>query len=428
MKKVLFMALKDIKLLVRDRQSFFMALFFPILYAGFFGTILSGFVGGEGTRPITVLLVDLDRTPESRRFVEQLSAAPELEIVEDELSAAREKVRTGRNAAYIALPAGFGEASASLFSGKPPTIQIGADPKRQAESGMLKGILMKYAAENQMLAYQDPGERKRQLAQAREMTASASPDIRDSLERMFAELDTLLAASDEAATEGSEGRGPFEGLYPLELESVPVMVESKGPRNYHDITFPQGIIWGIMVSAAGFGISLVLERRRGTLLRQQAAPINRAQILGGKALACFLTTLLLAAGVLLLGVVVFGLRPQSPGLLLLAVLSTALCFVGLMMLFSVLGKTEQSAGAIGWIALMLMAMLGGGMLPLFMMPGWLLTVSHVSPVKWSILAMEGAIWRGFSPGEMILPCAILAGFGALGFGIGVSALRWTADD
>ncbi len=98
-----------------------------------------------------------------------------------------------------------------------------------------------------------------------------------------------------------------------------------------------------------------------------------------------------------------------------------------MMLFSVLGKTEQSAGAIGWIALMLMAMLGGGMLPLFMMPSWLLKVSHISPVKWSILAMEGAIWRNFSPGEMVLPCLILLTFGALSFVLGVRALRWTFE-
>jgi ABC-2 type transport system permease protein len=42
--------------------------------------------------------------------------------------------------------------------------------------------------------------------------------------------------------------------------------------------------------------------------------------------------------------------------------------------------------------LMVMAMLGVGMLPLIFMPSWLRPFSHISPVKWSILALEGAVW------------------------------------
>jgi ABC-2 type transport system permease protein len=425
MKIILIMALKDIKLLMRDKMSLFFTFFFPLLYAGLFGTILSGQMEG-GTNAMTVLLVDQDRTEGSRTFVEQLAAAPELEIVEEELEAARERVRKGRNAAYILLPPGFGRASESLFSGNPPRLQIGVDPKRQAEEGMLKGILMKYAAENQIAAFQDPEKRTRHLALAREAAADAPPEVRESLERMFAEFEILMVAGDESPDD-SEKEAGFEGLYPLEVESVPVIVEREGPRNYYDISFPQGIIWGIMASAAGFAISLVVERRQGTLLRLQTAPVGRRRILGGKAAACFLTTIVIAGVLVLFALLVFGLRPQSPALLAMAVVSTALCFVGLMMLFSVLGKTEQSAGAIGWIALMIMAMLGGGMLPLFMMPGWLQTAGSLSPVKWAILAMEGAIWRQFSLAEMLVPCTILVGVGVVCFGIGAKAFRWSAE-
>jgi ABC-2 type transport system permease protein len=422
MKLILIMALKDIKLLMRDKMSLFFTFFFPLLYAGLFGTILSGQMEG-GTHAMTVLLVDQDQTEGSRTFVEQLALAQELEIVEAELETARESVRRGRNAAYIRLPPGFGRASESLFSGNPPRLQIGVDPKRQAEEGMLKGILMKYAAENQMAAFQDPEKRTRHLDLAREAAADAPPEVRESLERMFAEFEILMATSDEASEDPEEEAG-FEGLYPLEVESVPVIVEREGPRNYYDISFPQGIIWGIMASTAGFAISLVVERRQGTLVRLQTAPVGRRRILGGKAAACFLTTIVIAGVLVLLALLVFGLRPQSPAFLAMAVVSTALCFVGLMMLFSVLGKTEQSAGAIGWIALMIMAMLGGGMLPLFMMPGWLRTAGSVSPVKWAILAMEGAIWRQFSLAEMLVPCAILVGVGLVSFSVGAKAFRW----
>jgi len=63
----------------------------------------------------------------------------------------------------------------------------------------------------------------------------------------------------------------------------------------------------------------------------------------------------------------------------------------------------------------MMAMLGGGMVPLFAMPGWMQTASNVSPVKWGVLAIEGGIWRGFSMADMARPCGVLVAIGAAGF-------------
>jgi ABC-2 type transport system permease protein len=110
-------------------------------------------------------------------------------------------------------------------------------------------------------------------------------------------------------------------------------------------------------------------------------------------------------------------------LFVLAALCTLLCFVGLMMFICTLGRTEQSVGGAGWAILMIMAMLGGGMVPLAFMPSWLRSFSHISPVKWSIFALEGAIWRNFSLTEMISPCLILLAIGTAAFLLGVVMLR-----
>jgi ABC-2 type transport system permease protein len=162
-------------------------------------------------------------------------------------------------------------------------------------------------------------------------------------------------------------------------------------------------------------------------MRLQVAPISRAYILAGKATACFLTTLAVSTGLLFLGRVAFGVRPDSVALLALAVLSSCLAFVGIMMLLSVLGKTEEAASGIGWAVLLVLAMLGGGMIPYFIMPSWMRTLSSISPVKWSILAMEGAIWRRFSLAEMLLPCGILVAVGVAAFAVGVRAFGWNSD-
>ena len=53
-----------------------------------------------------------------------------------------------------------------------------------------------------------------------------------------------------------------------------------------------------------------------------------------------------------------------------------------------------------------MTMLGGGMIPQFVMPPWMLTVGNISPVKWAILGLEGAMWRNFT----LTRCCCRAGF------------------
>ena len=63
------------------------------------------------------------------------------------------------------------------------------------------------------------------------------------------------------------------------------------------------------------------------------------------------------------------------------------------------------------------------MIPLVAMPPWLLTLSNFSPFKWGIYSLEGAVWRGFSASDMVVPCAILVSIGALCFAVGVVIFR-----
>jgi ABC-2 type transport system permease protein len=255
------------------------------------------------------------------------------------------------------------------------------------------------------------------------------PDARANLEEFFTDLDRFLGDDSQMTQTDTAGTGggPGGGLQPLVVEKVDITVARRGPTSAYAISFPQGAIWGILAAAAAFGISIVVERTHGTLVRLQTAPISRTQILAGKALACFATTVVISVVLFSLARVVFGLRPGSVPLLALAIVSASIAFVGIMMLLSVLGKTEQSAGGIGWGILLVMSMIGGGMIPLFALPSWMLTVSHFSPVKWAILSMEGAVWRQFTLGEMMLPCGILWAVGVVCFLIGVRAFAWTTQ-
>jgi len=171
-----------------------------------------------------------------------------------------------------------------------------------------------------------------------------------------------------------------------------------------------------------FGISMVTERTHGTLVRLRMAPLTRAQILGGKALSCFLSIMFVE--LILFGVAFsLGVRPVSMPILALAGVSAAICFVGFMMLVASLGKTEQTASGAAWAILMPLSMFGGAMVPTFVMPEWMQSIGRISPIRWAMLAIEGGVWRDFSIAEMALPCGILIGVGLACFALGTRALR-----
>lgn len=431
MKKILALAGKDLRLLVRDKTGFFFVFFFPLLFAIFFGVIFSG--GGEESHPIPIALVDEDSTAGSQKFVRTLSETAELGILQTSRDEATSLVRRGKKAAYVVLKKGFGEAKERMFWGEPAEIEIGLDPVRKAEAGMLQGVLTRYFMEGVQEVFSSPTKGREQinrsLSELRSIPESEPGPWRPLL-RSLEELDQFLTQVESSEvkldTAGVKGMGS-PGWQPLKVQVSDVALQWEGPKNSFEVSFPQATIWGLIGCAAAFGISLVSERTRGTLLRLRIAPLSRWHILAGKAMACFATTVSVTLLLYLIGIFIFGIRPHSISMLALAILASGTCFVGIMMLLSVVGKTEASASGIGWAVLLVISMIGGGMVPLFFMPSWMKALSNFSPVKWAILAMEGAVWRGFTWDVMLEHCAVLLGIGALCFAVGAKVFSWTAE-
>jgi ABC-2 type transport system permease protein len=266
----------------------------------------------------------------------------------------------------------------------------------------------------------DPsGSRKMVESALSEIRAGGNASAPTPLTRFLGELDTFLG------TPLPQAPGGPQAWKPLEITKSAVAREQRGPANGFEVTFPQGVMWGIIGCVMTFAIGLVSERVHGTFVRLQMAPLTRVRILAGKALACFVSISLLQVMLFTMGAAFFGIRPSSVPLLVMACASASIGFVGFMMMVAGLGRTEQAAAGAGWAMLMPMTMFGGGMMPQFVMPPWMQMAGNASPVKWAILGIEGAVWRNFTFGEMLLPCAILLTFGAACFAVGVRGLRET---
>lgn len=384
MSPIIALALKDLRLMPRNRGGMFFTFVWPVLVTVLFGIMFGG--QSQGTQgKVRIAVVDDDGSDGSRAFLQQLEES--FELTPMSAADAETAVRRGQRTGFIIIRRGFGDAANRMFGGVPSEIEVGVDPARQAEAAMIEGLLIKHGAAN--------------------------------LRKMFGSQLQPFAATPQAQGPSGSPQGEWQ---PLKIVRKDVARVRDGPRNPFDITFPQGVIWGLIGCAMSFGISLVTERTHGTLVRLRIAPLTNAQILGGKGLACFVS--ILVVEVMLLGVALaFGVRPTSYPILALGGLCAALCFVGFMMLVASLGKTEQTASGAGWAMLMPMSMIGGAMVPAFLMPAWVQSISYISPIRWTLLAIEGGVWRNFTIAEMALPCAILVSVGIACFAIGVRALR-----
>lgn len=435
MTAVVALAAKDLKLLLRDRPGLFFAFGFPLLMAVFFGTVFGGGGGGAADTPtgIAIAVVDEDGSPNSAAFVEKLDASDDYAVTRFEArEPAVDAVRRGRLSAAVVLTPDFGAASDRVFWGDPARVDLVYDPSRGAESAMLEGLLTRDAFERLSGVLTDTELMRQNAAQAIEsidQDTTMGPLAKASLRAFLGALDHFMAQNSESwMTDGEEG-GPatnqmnwqpvvFDTVSVRDLDGDTGRPSGTSPASGYAVSFPQGVIWALIGVSAAFGISLVSERQGGTLRRLRIAPLTQTQVLAGKALACFVTTVAASAALLVLGRLVFGVIPTSLPLLALGVLCAGACFVGLMMLLSVLGKTEQAASGIGWGVLLLLGMFGGAMVPLFLLPGWMQSAASFSPVKWAVLAIEGPLWRGFSTAEMLTPCAVLLGVGVAAFTAG----------
>ena len=433
MTAVIQMAIKDLRILFRDRLGAFFILVFPILMGLFFGLIMGGNSGGS-TAAMRIVVVDQDQSEMSRKFIESLKKNEAVSIELANLEWARDGVRKGSRIGLVVLPKGFGDTAGILWS-TPPQIQLGIDPSRLAEAGMIQGFVMEAMGSLVGERFRQPKQFKPLIEDAKKQLDSdneVNPLTRRLMSNYFQSLETLMesmagiqVAEDSELSLKTGGNFQFADIQSLDISREIDPNSQAGQlqklRSRWDISFPQAMMWGVLGCVAGFSISVARERTLGTMVRLQVAPLSRFQILAGKALACFIAVIGVIGMLTLLGMGL-GMRPANFMALAVAAISIACCFVGIMMTLAVLGKTEQSVSGIGWAANMVMAMLGGAMIPVMFMPAFLQSASVVSPITWSILAIEGAIWRQYTMAEMVFPCLILIGIGATGFVIGTQVL------
>ncbi|MFM7259347.1 MAG: ABC transporter permease [bacterium] len=431
MRAIAAIARKDLRLLFRDKGNVFFTFVFPVLIAVLFSFVFGG-GGGGGT--VDLAVVRESDSVLARGLADDLAKDPSFTTTSFETrEAAADAVRAGKATAAVILPKSLDSGLEGLFSGQGIAIDAVVDPSRRAEAGLIQGKLNELAFRQFPKLFGDKAEMARAFSAARASIANArsmSPTQKLLGAGMITAAESFSSsigndAADTSATKAdADATTASDGAFftPIAVKVEELAPRAGRPRASFDVTFPQGIVWGLAGCFGAFAASLVTERARGTLDRLRLAPITAFHLISGKAIACLVAGLLVQALVFAVAIVFFGAQVAQPAMLVVACFAASYAFAGLAMALVAFCRTEAEANGAGRGAILILALIGGGTIPLFFMPPFLRTLSYGSPFRWAVAAIEGPFWRDLPVSEQVAPLAVLIAIGFLGWIVGARAL------
>ena len=285
----------------------------------------------------------------------------------------------------------------------------------EVRSGRLKYVLLVEAGFSRaMNNLGDPGD-----AKARLLTEPGLDNSVFATNRM-----RLLAIAAQLRVEGLLAQLPKKLNTPALIGDAPVEAErmTVGPRPtavQHNV--PAWLVFGMFFVVASIAGLFVEERACGALARLGSLGAKPWQLVVSKIIPYLgvngvQAALMLAVGVWLMphiGGEGLSLQGIDLGALLLMLLAISLAAVSLALAIACIVSTHAQAATLGPILNVLMAALGGVMVPLFVMPPVMQTIASYSPMNWGLEGLLDVLLRNGNVASVLPQVGRLAGFSLL---------------
>jgi ABC-2 type transport system permease protein len=321
--------------------------------------------------------------------------------------------------AYAVQALDTGELATSLARawqrdhGRPQPLP--ADWPDQLRSGRLKYVLVLAPGLSDELALPSlPTEARIRLLTDPGIDGNLFHSLRSELGGLAGELKARTALS------GTDAPAPPPEASMMAL----VQAERAGGRGPRPTAVQQNVpawlVFGMFFVIASLSGLFVQERNSGTLSRLRSLGVPRWTLLLSKALPylgvnALQAALMLAVGVWLmplLGGDALSLAGIHWGALGVALGAIGLAAVGLALVLACAVRTHAQAAATGPILNVLMAAVGGIMVPAFLMPPVMQRLAAFSPMNWGLEALLAVLLRGGDLAAVAPHAARLAAFAA----------------
>jgi ABC-2 type transport system permease protein len=402
--RVLDLAFKDIRQILRDWKSALFLLVMPVLFTVFFGLVFGSLFSAapqEDPRlPVGWINQDPGGLLGSRleSFLNHSEVVRPVPLEGENKDRVGELVTEGELAGAIRVPSGYSQA---VIADQPASLEVVADQNTPSGRAAVTAL---------------------DTATGRLLGAVESAHI--SLETYQAQV----GFKDEAARRAFFEESFQNAISAWEQPPLTVSVEqatgtvTPGGAGMKISGFTQSSA-GMIVQFAVFGLInssmiLVMERKTRCLQRLLTTPINRAEVIGGHVLAMFLVVFSQELILVVLGQFVFGvdyLRQPLAVLLMMVVL--ALWAASLGLLIGALAKKEDQVIVLSLVAMFFFSAMGGAWFPLDIAGKAFSAIGHLLPSAWAMDGFQNIILRGLGFSSVLLPAGLVLAYALAFFGL-----------
>jgi len=353
--KLLWVMLKDLRLITRDRSALVSMIIVPIIVI----IVLAASTGGDDAG-ILLPVVNEDQGPVANVLIKTLKE--HLTVQDSDLATAENLVAVQNKApAALILPAGM---SKRYLTEKPSTIELLTDPAKWTDLQAIKVIFL--LADREAASLGDP----------------------------FAE--NLLDIKEKSIT-GSR----------LELTEI----------EKHLPGFTLMFVLLNLVFSVAFGLRD--EQMWGTNERLSVTPVSQVEFLGGKLLARLIIGTAQLLLLLIFAHFVYGMSlgrsPLSLFLIATIIVFSLSCF---SVIIAALARTREQIIPVGMSAVFALAALGGCWWPASSQPQWMQAVGQFMVTTWSLAAIQDVMFRDKTVLQMAPTVLLLVGSGLVAFALG----------
>lgn len=376
MKRVWLLAVKDFKRKWKNPVVITGFLLIPLLFTFLFGFIFGS--SGEDVLPaIKVLTVDQDDSLFSRLYL-GVFAQGELKDMFDMQAAASEKearhaLDRGKASALIVIPAGFEEA---VWDGKPAEITIIKNPSEQFLPQAAEEVSATTALIFSGLFQVFSGE----LDQIREFTQDQE-DIPDQV------------ISDLSIRMNKRVRGIAKYVFPPVISIKQTTREDESENQSSGFSIHSYILPAISIMFILFICNIVFEdllreKEKGTLRRMTISPLRISEFVWSKIISSAGIGIMCSLFLVGLGAFIFSIHWGNLVILLLIILCLNILIAGFIAFLYTFVRTERQAGALMSSVIVVMALLGGSMMPVQNFPPFVQQISRFTVNYWGLEAFR----------------------------------------
>lgn len=373
---------KELLLLSRDLHGLALLFLMPLAFILIMSLALQNQFAERSGEKLRVLLQDDDRSDAALALAQSLGSsdafavqAAAAELGENERQAA---LRRGEYAFAVTIAAGFGAGLTSREPQSNPTVivTVAPDTTRQTEAIFVATLRAGIGAQR-----------------LRALFAAAG----------VSNLPAETATGDELKVQYAYRQGA--------AETTPTAVQQ---------SVPAWLVFAVFFVVVPLSNTLIRERQLGTLRRLRSTNVGGLTILLGKLIPYFVVNQLQVVLMLLAGrFLVPALGGDalhingSPWVLAAIAASLSIAALGVALLIAVASTTTEQATLLGGTGNIVLAAVGGIMVPKFIMPATMQSIADWSPMSWGLegfldVLLRGGGWRAIAPEAACLTALGLA--------------------